>query len=209
MAICNTSSVLILISIILVTVTPSSASNQMTGIEIKHLCSKTSNSARCYKLLKSNHHTDCLAGSSVDLAYNKANKIRSELNSFSKATHDSHMRNIYNSCSKNYDDAIRDLEVAKQNLNSDIKGKNQEVKFIVSIVKPRPRWAKRSFDSNDYQNIPEQVDDIEEELESCRHELDEGASDPAHIGDRNKEFGVYVDLLMGAIDCLLQENYSN
>ncbi|KAG8385147.1 hypothetical protein BUALT_Bualt03G0011500 [Buddleja alternifolia] len=343
MTISGTSSVLTLISIIFLSITPSSTSNQITDTEIKHLCSKTSNLVQCFKLLKSDHRTSNvdakgLSEISIDLTNNKANKIHSQLNSLVKATRDLHMRNIYNSCSKNYDDAIRDLEVAKKNLKSDayknmhaqvkdaseeikscekmfngasssdhahIKKKNQYLEFLVSIVKVTAdnlnmkddsdsetilrdlcsqierskecidliksqlsrfedsgcnnvagpvidlarekaeqirdmlrelhedsnddkfkgkyescssnyndasrnlEEAKRSLDSNDYQNIPKQVDDTNDELEGCRREFDENAFDPAHIRDRNKEFGLYVDLLKVAIDRLLQRNESD
>ncbi|KAG8385144.1 hypothetical protein BUALT_Bualt03G0011200 [Buddleja alternifolia] len=362
MSISGTSSVLILISIVFASIAPSSAGNKVTDTKIRQLCSKTSNLMVCYKLLKSDHRTanvdaKGLAEISVDLAYNKANKVHSQLNSFAKAVQVSHLRNIYNLCTKNYEDAIHDLEVAKKNLKSgayknmpiqvkdafeeikscenvlngatstddaDIKKKNQDVKFLVSIVKVtadnlnkntmfialllafaipsslghrddsdkendlrdlcsqvkkskecldiiksefrrfedtdckgvagpvidlarekaeeirdmlnglhkdsrddklKDKYiscsknyndasrdldlAKRYFDSNDYQHIPVQVDEIEQELKNCKREFNKDAFDPAHIRNRSKEFRVYVDLVKVAIDRLLKKNDRN
>ncbi|KAK6161651.1 hypothetical protein DH2020_005032 [Rehmannia glutinosa] len=123
MAIFHTSIVLILVSIILISISPSSIAHKLTDTEIKHLCSKTRNPEGCYTILKSDHRTanidaKGLAQVSLDLASERARKIQAQLNAFAKATHDSRLRNVYESCSKKYDDIVHDLEAAKKNLRS-------------------------------------------------------------------------------------------
>ncbi|KAG8382342.1 hypothetical protein BUALT_Bualt05G0067400 [Buddleja alternifolia] len=173
-----TYSILILMFIIFLSITPSSATNQITDTDIKHLCSKTSNVVQCFKLLKSDHRTSNvdakgLAEISVDLAYNMANKIHTQLNSFAKATHDSHMRNIYNSCSKTYNDVIRDLEVAKQNLKLGA-----------------------------YENMHVQVTDAPNEIKICEKMLNGVSSDRAHIKKQNQEFEFLVRIVKVMFDNL-------
>ncbi|KAI3455856.1 hypothetical protein Pfo_012519 [Paulownia fortunei] len=167
-----------LILIIFISIIPSSTGHKIKDTEIKHLCSKTSNLGRCYKLLKSDHRTTNvdakgLAEVSVDLASNNANKIYSQLNSFAKATHDSRLRNIYNSCSKNYDDAIRDLEVVKKNLHSGA-----------------------------YNNIPVQVKDVSEEIKSCEKVFNGASSDHANIKKRNQDFEFLISIVKITLDNL-------
>ncbi|KAK4421959.1 hypothetical protein Salat_2146600 [Sesamum alatum] len=113
----------ILVSIVVMSMTPTSTSNKLTDTKIKHLCSKTSNVGVCYKLSKSDPRTANvdvrgLAEVSVDLASNKAKKTHSLLNSSVNATHDSRLKNIYKLCSSNYNDAIRDLKAIKNYLHS-------------------------------------------------------------------------------------------
>ncbi|PIN22704.1 Pectinesterase [Handroanthus impetiginosus] len=171
MAIFSTSSVMILISIVFISMTPSSTANNLTDNEIKHLCSKTVNLEACYKLLKSDHRTakvdaKGLAEVSVDLASNKANKTRTQLNSLAKATHDSQLRNLYNLCSKNYEDTIRDLEDAKKNLHSGA-----------------------------YKDISVQVNDAVEEVKNCQIVFNGASSDHAHIKKKNKDFEFHLNIV--------------
>ncbi|KAL9145015.1 hypothetical protein ABFS82_13G012000 [Erythranthe guttata] len=161
---------LILLSIIFISISPLSLGLKVTDAQIKHICSKTSNPDRCFKLLKSDHriiNADAkgLAQISINLASTHVKKLLSELNSLAKATHDSRSKNIYNFCSKSYNDIIRDLEViAKSNVKSGfvdrvknafeenksceiklfhrgssdrahLKNKIEDVKFLLSIVK--------------------------------------------------------------------------
>ncbi|KAG8385223.1 hypothetical protein BUALT_Bualt03G0019800 [Buddleja alternifolia] len=176
---CTSSYVLILIAIVFTSIAPSLASNKVTDTEIKQLCSKTKNLAVCYKLLKSDHRTTNvdakgLADISVDLASNKAHKIHSQLNSFAKTTRDSHLKNIYNSCSKNYEAAIHDLEVAKKNLKSSV-----------------------------YKNMPVQVKDTSEEIKSCENLLNGASSnDHAHIKKKNQDFEFLVSIVKIMVDNL-------
>ncbi|KAI3468918.1 hypothetical protein Pfo_025581 [Paulownia fortunei] len=178
MAVFHTSSVLILMSIIFMSITASSIGHKIKDTEIKHLCSKTSNLGGCYKLLKSDHRTanvDArgLAEVSVDLASNKANKIHSQLNSFAKATHDSRLRNKYDLFTKNYNDVIRDLEVAKNNLHSGA-----------------------------YRNMPVQVKDASEEIKNCEKVFDGASSDHAHIKKKNQDFEFLLSIVKVMLDNL-------
>ncbi|KAL7086629.1 hypothetical protein ACP275_13G012500 [Erythranthe tilingii] len=155
------SHVFILVSIILIS---STTCTKITDKEIKHLCSKTSNPDRCYKLLKSDHritNVDAkgLAQISIDLAAKNAKEIHSVLNALVQGTHSARLREMYNRCSKNYNDAIRHLEAAKNNLksggvqvadaskdnkqceevfrvdHSHMKKKNDDFNFVLSVVK--------------------------------------------------------------------------
>lgn len=181
MAIFDTSSILILVSIIFLSITPSSIGHKVTDTEIKHLCSKTNNHEDCYKLLKSDHRTTNvdargLAEVSVDLASNKASKIHSQLNSFAKGTHKSQLRNIYNLCSKNYNDVIRDLKVVKNNLLSGA-----------------------------YKNIPIQVTDATEEIKSCKQVFDAAPSDYMHMKTKNKDVEFLLSIVKVTSDNLNQK----
>ncbi|KAK4440312.1 hypothetical protein Salat_0366100 [Sesamum alatum] len=171
MADCGTSFVFILVTIVFMSMTPTSTCNKLTDTEIKHLCSKTSNVGGCYKLLKSDPRTanvDArgLAKVSVDLASNKANKTHSLLNSFVNATHDSRLKNIYKLCSSNYNDAIRDLKAIKNYLHSGA-----------------------------YKNIPSQVKDASEEIKQCKKVYGGANSDRAHIKKKNQEFELLISIV--------------
>ncbi|KAG8384141.1 hypothetical protein BUALT_Bualt04G0087400 [Buddleja alternifolia] len=134
---------------------------------LRDLCSQIERSKECVDIIKSElsrfEDSNCkdVAGPVMDLAKEKAEQIRDKLKELHEDSNDDKLKKKYQSCSSNYNDVSRDLDM-----------------------------AKKSFDSNDYQNIPEQVDDTEEELQSCMKEFDEGAFDPAHVRDRNEEFGV-------------------
>ncbi|KAG8363820.1 hypothetical protein BUALT_Bualt19G0062000 [Buddleja alternifolia] len=150
---------------------------------LRDLCSQIERSKECIDLIKSelgrfedSGYND-VAGPVIDLAREKAEQIRDMIKELHEDSNDDKLKKKYLSCSSNYNDVSRDLDV-----------------------------AKKSIDSNDYQNILEQVNDTEDELESCRREFDEGAFDPAHIRDRNNEFGLYADLLKVSIDRLLRGN---
>ncbi|KAL0352711.1 UNVERIFIED_CONTAM: hypothetical protein Sangu_0852400 [Sesamum angustifolium] len=171
MTIFSTSLVFILISIIFISITPSSIGQKLTDTEIKHLCSKTNNLEGCYKLLKSDPRTanvDArgLVEVSVDLASNKANKTHSLFNSFINTTHDSRLKNIYKKCSSNYNDVIRDL------------------KFI-----------KNSLRSSAYKNIHVQVKDAFEEIKQCKKVFGGASNDRAHIKKKTQEFEFLLSIV--------------
>ncbi|KAL0346799.1 UNVERIFIED_CONTAM: hypothetical protein Scaly_1695900 [Sesamum calycinum] len=146
MAIFGTSFVLTFITIVFISITQS-ATGRLTDTEIRHLCSKTNNSGGCYKLLKSDPRTanvDArgLAEVSTDLASKKANIIHSLINSLVNATHDSQLKNIYKSCSSNYNDVIRDLKAIKnyiksgafKNIHVQVKDAYEEVKQCKKVL---------------------------------------------------------------------------
>ncbi|KAI3455857.1 hypothetical protein Pfo_012520 [Paulownia fortunei] len=154
--------------------------------DLRDLCSQTNKSKECWKIIKSEFSrfddTDyrSVAGVVIDLARAKADEIHDKLNQLHEDSRDDNLKEKYLSCSKNYNDAHRNLVVAKRNLDSD-----------------------------DYRNIPVQVDDTVQELKSCRREFDKDSFDPAHIRNRNKEFRVYVEIVKVAVDRLLNEKDRN
>ncbi|PIM99407.1 hypothetical protein CDL12_28094 [Handroanthus impetiginosus] len=145
-----------------------------TETNLQELCSQTRNSEECWQIIKSEHvrfnETDyrSVVGIVIDLAIAKADEIHDKLNQLHKDSRD------------NYNDANRNLDLVKRNLNS-----------------------------NDYRNIPVQINDTLEELRSCRSQFDNDSFDPAHIRNRNKEFRNYVDIVKVATDRLLRENDRN
>ncbi|PIN22707.1 Pectinesterase [Handroanthus impetiginosus] len=157
-----------------------------TETNLQELCSQTRNSEECWQIIKSEHvrfnETDyrSVAGIVIDLALAKADEIHDKLNQLHKDSRDDQLKEKYLWCSKNYNDANRNLDLVKRNLNS-----------------------------NDYRNIPVQINDTLEELRSCRSQFDNDSFDPAHIRNRNKEFRNYVDIVKVATDRLLRENDRN
>ncbi|GFZ16628.1 hypothetical protein Acr_25g0010370 [Actinidia rufa] len=79
----------------------------------------------------------------IDLASSKAKDIHKKLDSLYDKTSNSRMKDRYNSCSKNYHDAMRDLEE-----------------------------TKRLFNDHDYKRILVQVNDVVEEVHDCKNQLD-------------------------------------
>ncbi|PIM99408.1 hypothetical protein CDL12_04582 [Handroanthus impetiginosus] len=157
-----------------------------TERNLRDLCSLTRNSTECWKIIKSEYgrfdDTDyrSVAGIVIDLAIAKADEIHDKLNRLHEDSRNDELKGKYLSCSKNYNDANRNLDLAKRNLIS-----------------------------NDYRNIPVQINDTLEELRSCRRAFNNDSFDPAHIGNRNREFGHYVDIVKVATDRLLRENDRN
>ncbi|KAL0363712.1 UNVERIFIED_CONTAM: hypothetical protein Scaly_1326400 [Sesamum calycinum] len=169
MTIFSTSLVFILISIIFISITPSSIGQKLTDTEIKHLCSKTNNLEGCYKLLKSDPRTanvDARGLVYVDLASNKANKTHSLFNSFINTTHDSRLTNIYKKCSSNYNDVIRDLKI-----------------------------IKNSLQSGAYKNIHVQVKDAFEKIKQCKKVFSGASSDRVHIKKKTQEFEFLLSIV--------------
>lgn len=149
--------------------------------DLRDLCSETHDSKLCWKLLKSERskfHTDTkgMVKAAIDLARGKAEEIHLQLDRFREESTNEQLKQKYRSCSKNYNDAIGDLNGAKEMLR------------------------KRG-----YSGIPVLVDDVIEEVKSCHNNFDNGAFDPAHVQNRNKEFRVYADLVKVAVDRLLKE----
>lgn len=153
-----------------------------TEKDLRDLCSQTNRSKECWKIIKSeltrfnDNDYRSVAGVIIDLAIAKSDDIHEKLNQLYKDSRDDTLKDKYISCSKNYNDANRNLVVAKRNLDSD-----------------------------DYRYIPVQIDDAVQELKSCRRGFDRDSFDPAHIRNRNKEFGLYLDVVKVATDRLLKE----
>ncbi|KAG8389234.1 hypothetical protein BUALT_Bualt02G0207600 [Buddleja alternifolia] len=152
---------------------------------LRDLCSQIERSSECIDIIKSklsrfeNSGCNDVTGPVMDLAREKAEQIRDMFKGLHEDSNDDNLKEKYLSCSSNYNDVSRDLDV-----------------------------AKKSFDSNDYQNIHEQMDDIVEELESCREVFNKSAFYPTHVRDRNIEYEVYADLLKVTVDHLIRGNES-
>lgn len=156
------------------------------GRYLRDLCSDTKKSNQCWKIIKPeiNRFTDTdinnVAGIVIDLAREKSNEIKEKLNQLHQESRDDALKDKYISCSRNYNDASHDLETAKGNLDSD-----------------------------DYQRIQDRVKDVAKELKSCKHQFGKKSYDPAHIWDRNKEFGRYVEIVKTATKRFVKERDSN
>ncbi|KAL2494041.1 pectinesterase inhibitor-like [Forsythia ovata] len=158
------SSVLISTVLIYLLVIPSSMCHPLEEKDLRHICSKTHNSSECLNQFKSdprslNTDEKGLAGVAVDLALNKANAVHTQYNQLYRDSKDSKLQEKYIACSKNYNDAIRDLQLVK--------------KFL---------------DINRYKLIPVEINDALQEVASCRNAFKREPIDPAHSDDHNKEF---------------------
>ncbi|KAL8512982.1 hypothetical protein ACS0TY_019227 [Phlomoides rotata] len=117
-----------------------------------------------------------VSGVVIDLAIAKSDKINDLLNhplsGINQLYHDygdDSLKEKYESCSNNYNDAHHNLEI-----------------------------LKGYFDSDDYQRIHKCVHDVAKELKSCKHQFGKNDFDPAHIRNRNKEFQRYVEIVRTA-----------
>ncbi|KAL0398162.1 UNVERIFIED_CONTAM: hypothetical protein Sradi_2159500 [Sesamum radiatum] len=151
---------------------------------LKEICAKTNKSEECWKIIKSQfsrfNTTDRrgVLGVLIDLAISKANENHHRLNRlFEEASFDDRLKYEYISCSKNYNDAIRNLNL-----------------------------AKRSLDPSHHLNVIVEVADTVQELQSCIHEYDKETIDPKHFRSRNEEFGVYIDIVNVAAFLVLAED---
>ncbi|KAL6502192.1 hypothetical protein OROMI_021969 [Orobanche minor] len=160
--------IIIIALIFMIAISPSLGRREKSKVkkDLKEFCAQTGKSKECWKIIKPKlrefHDTDpkTVADVLLDMA-----RAKDEL------------KEKYLSCSKNYNDAIRNLNLARRNLESD-----------------------------NYQNIPVQIDDTIEELKGCRFEFNKGSFDPSHIRNREKEFRVYVDIAKVATDSLLNHD---
>ncbi|GFQ04471.1 pectinesterase inhibitor [Phtheirospermum japonicum] len=159
-------------------VTSSSTGHKLTDADIKHLCSKTSSSGGCFKVIKSDHRTanvdsKGLFNGLVDKASRKAKNIQSELNTFAKATHDSKLRNEYKLCSEKYNDAIHKLEVAKEKLKSGA-----------------------------YKSVYVPVKDTYEDIKSCQKTLKGASNGHAQILKKNNDLEFLLSIAKAAANDL-------
>lgn len=151
--------------------------------DLRNFCAQTNRTRECWNIIKpqldrfNDTNYRGVAGVTIDLAIAKADQIHDLLNRLHEDSKNNNLKDKYLSCSKNYNDAHRNLDLAKRNLDSD----------------------------NHFRNIPVQIDDTIEELESCRRQFDEDSFDPAHIRNRNKEFGNYVEIVRVATELLTAE----
>ncbi|KAL6567204.1 hypothetical protein OROGR_000872 [Orobanche gracilis] len=146
---------------------------------LRDLCSKTNETKECWAIIKRDltkfNDTDPrkVADTIIVLAKTKGEEIHEELDRLFEGSRDDQLKYKYGLCSKNYSDAIRDLY-----------------------------FARRDLELSDDRNIPIQIDDALEELTSCGVRFGKDSFDPAHIRNRNKEFGVYVQIVKAATERL-------
>lgn len=81
------------------------------------------------------------------------------------------MKEKYQTCINNYNDATRDIE-----------------------------QARGSLESSNREDVSKQIHSALDDFEECRHSFDRESFDPANVIDRNKEFVVYAQLAMAAAD---------
>ena len=146
--------------------------------KLKKLCSKTDNRHWCMKFMKSNPRTvdaddRVLTEVAIDLALAKAKDIHKDLDSLYDRTSDSQMKDRYNSCSKNYHDAMRNLEE-----------------------------TKRIFNDRKYKRILVQANDAVEEVRDCKNQLDKSEKDTSNLKKRTKEFELLCDVVKVAVKYL-------
>lgn len=82
--------------------------------------------------------------------------------------------------------------------NDELKKKYHSCSKNYNDVDHSLKEARKNLDSD-------QVEEAEKELEKCEREFDGDSFDPAHVGDRNKELRLYLDMVRVASDRL--ENY--
>lgn len=143
---------------------------------LRDLCSETDKSDVCWNILKSElrRFDDCddrdITDGVIDLAKAKSETIRDQLSQWYRDSNDDRLKEKYHLCSENYNDVYGDLEEASRNLGLD-----------------------------DYRKISDQVEDAEDKLDECRREFGSDSFDPGHVGDRNKELGLYLDIVGAAL----------
>lgn len=155
---CNTFFMLIFFSLFLISAVPSS----VEAYDFKYtICSRTTNPYVCLNLkyVQISSNVEILTKASIVVALAKANDIHAKLNSLYKTEKDQVSSDIYLQCSKNYNDAIRDLTL-----------------------------ASRSLDSRHSRIVRVQTNDAEEEVKACRVVFNGARRDPANIKKANEEF---------------------
>lgn len=139
---------------------------------LRDLCSETDNSDVCWDFVKPELHrfddsddVEIIDGV-IDLAREKSEKIYDQLNQWYKDEKDEKLKKKYHSCSKNYKEIGHNLEKVQKKLDSD-----------------------------DVEKILKKIDKAGEKLDKCRKEFEGGSFDRGHVGDRNDELKVYLDLV--------------
>lgn len=174
---------IILVTLILTIAIPVSTSHRKKWGEsskdteqyLRDLCTKTDRSEECWKILKpelyrfGDSDEGTVAGAVIDLAIAKSDEIHDKLKQDYSDSKNDELKEKYNSCSRNYNDVNRNLVAARRDLDSDVR-----------------------------RNIAVQIKDAGEELKKCKREFEKESFDPAHIRDRNKEIGLYLEIVRAA-----------
>ncbi|GFQ04470.1 pectinesterase inhibitor [Phtheirospermum japonicum] len=181
----SSKTMIVIALIIMIAISPSLGRREKSDREkeLRDLVSQTDESKESWKIIKPqlSRFTDTdpkiVADVILDLAITRGDEIHEQLNRLHEDSRNDELKSKYLSCSKNYNDAIRNLKLAKRNLGSD-----------------------------DFHKIPIEIDDTIEELNSCVLEFEGDSFDPAHIRNRQKEFGNYVNIVKVATDRLQDQN---
>ncbi|CAI9782217.1 unnamed protein product [Fraxinus pennsylvanica] len=177
----NFSSLLISMVLIFLLVVPSLMCHSLEEKDLQYICSKTHNPTDCLNLFKSdprslNTDINGLTGVAVDLALNKSNAVHTQYNQLYTDTTDSKLQEKYIACSKNYNDAIRDLQVVKKYL-----------------------------EINRYKFIIVEINDALQEVTSCRSAFKRGPIDPANMDYHNDEFKLLCYMVKVTFQYLIQK----
>lgn len=181
--------------IFVVTISPSLCRRERSEVEkdLRNLCSQIDQSnamkevglsfKRCWDIMKPEvsqfHDTDpkTMIGVIIDLARRRGDEIHKQFNQYYKDSTDEFFKKKYLLCSKNYNEATRNLKLASINL-----------------------------ESNDYQNIRIKIDDTIQERDECWNEFDYDSFDPVYIRDKEIEFRIYVNIVKVVTDRLLNQD---
>ncbi|CAA3008483.1 pectinesterase inhibitor-like [Olea europaea subsp. europaea] len=177
----STSPVWMFMALIFLSVIPSSICRILNENDLKHICLKTSNPFACLDQFKSDNrsrNTDekGLAEIAVDLAMKNANETHAVYNELYSRTNDYRLQEKYMSCSKNYNDAIRDLEEMKYELN------NNRTKLIHV-----------------------EINDALQEVNTCIRAFERDQIDPVKMDFANERFKLLCDMVKIAAESLVQK----
>ncbi|KAK2996873.1 hypothetical protein RJ639_025265 [Escallonia herrerae] len=158
--------------LVLVCIAPTSLGRSRTEGELWYLCSKTEHPWQCLKLLKSadirysSRNLNDITKVLIDITYNKGKEIHDTLNSLANEARDSRIRRRFISCSKNYNDALRDLGVAKRNLLN-----------------------------GNYKVIPVEVNDALQEVKGCYDYFTRASRDRYRLKEKSEDFKLLCSIL--------------
>ncbi|KAK2977794.1 hypothetical protein RJ640_029839 [Escallonia rubra] len=158
--------------LVLVCIAPTSLGRSHGEAELWYLCSKTEHPWQCLKLLKSadirysSRNLNDITKVLIDITYNKGKEIHDALNSLANEARDSTIRRRFLSCSKNYNDALRDLGIAKRNLLN-----------------------------GNYKIIPVEVDDALQEVRGCYDYFTRASRDRYRLKEKSEDFNLFCSIL--------------
>ncbi|KAG6395860.1 hypothetical protein SASPL_141990 [Salvia splendens] len=168
---------IILLALILAIAVPiSKCGEEESSRRLEDLCSETNRSSKCRNILKSNWNRfnlsddRAVAGVVVALAIAKSEEIYDEIYRHHLDSGDEWLKSKYLSCAINFYDANCNLEM-----------------------------ARRTLDFDEFPDISDDVDDVEEKVMSCRREFREESLDPGRAGDSSEEIGLYLEMIRAAV----------
>ncbi|KAI7989293.1 Pectinesterase inhibitor [Camellia lanceoleosa] len=162
------SMLLVSLALVFMFISPSSTEKHT---KLSNICSKTTDHHWCMRLMKSDSRSEYANNHdftevAIDIAYSKARDIHRDLNSLYDRTRNARKKDQYNSCSKNYHGAIKDL-----------------------------KQIKKLFKDGHYKRIAIPVNDAVEEVRDCKNQLEKSTSDSSHLKRRTKEFELLCDVV--------------